>query len=164
MRRSIAVAAILAAWLGGMASPALYGQGSKGNQSSGKKDDGWKIPQGAEDEKSPLTISPAVIAAGKKLFASKCERCHGKSGKGNGPDSEPKYREDMDLTAAEHADRNPDGVIYYRIWNGRKDPKMPVFSEELSKEQVWALVAFVQTLRVRSSDSKLEGADSARPR
>jgi mono/diheme cytochrome c family protein len=31
--------------------------------------------------------------------------------------------------------------------NGRRKPKMPVFKEELSKDQVWAVVAYVQTLR-----------------
>jgi mono/diheme cytochrome c family protein len=112
-----------------------------------RRDQGWKIPPGAETEKSPLTVNPAVIAAGQKVFTSKCQRCHGKTGKGNGPDSEEKYQKDMDLTVASRADKNPDGVIFYRVWNGRSSPKMPVFSQELSKEQVWAVVAYVQTLR-----------------
>jgi len=110
-------------------------------------DEGWTIPAGAENEKSPLTVNPSVVAAGQKLFHSKCQRCHGKQGKGDGVDAEPKHKKDMDLTNPERADKNPDGVIFYRIWNGRKSPKMPVFSKELSKEQVWALVAYVQTLR-----------------
>ncbi len=150
MRRSIAGTAILAVWTCVMAVAVLaQNQGSRQGQAPppAGRSDGWKIPPGAEDEKSPLTVSPAVLAAGKKIFSGKCERCHGKAGKGNGADSDPKYREDMDLTAPEHADRNPDGVIFYRIWNGRSSPKMPVFSKELSKEQVWALVAYVQTLR-----------------
>jgi mono/diheme cytochrome c family protein len=112
-----------------------------------KRDQGWKIPPGAENEKSPLTVNPAVLAAGQRLFSSKCQRCHGKSGKGNGPDSEPEHQKDMDLTVPSRADKNPDGAIFYRVWNGRKSPKMPVFSEELSKEQVWAIIAYVQTLR-----------------
>jgi mono/diheme cytochrome c family protein len=112
-----------------------------------RRDQGWKIPPGAESEKSPLTVNAAVIAAGQKIFGSKCQRCHGKTGKGNGPDSEEKYQKDMDLTVASRADHNPDGVVFYRVWNGRTNPKMPVFSQELSKEQIWAVVAYVQTLR-----------------
>ena len=111
--------------------------------------DTWRIPPGADAEKSPLTVSPAVIAAGQKLFVSKCQSCHGKQAKGNGPDADPKYEKEMDLTAAARADKNPDGVVFYRIWNGRTSPKMPIFSRELSKEQVWALVAYVQTLRAK---------------
>ena len=55
----------------------------------------------------------------------------------------------MDLTAAARAARNPDGVVFYKVWNGRPSPKMPAFSDDLSKEQVWAVVAYVQTLRAK---------------
>jgi mono/diheme cytochrome c family protein len=112
-----------------------------------RRDQGWTIPPSAENEKSPLTVNAAVLAAGQRVFSSKCQRCHGKAGKGNGPDSEPEHQKDMDLTDPARADHNPDGVVFYRIWNGRSSPKMPVFSKDLSREQVWAAVAYVQTLR-----------------
>ena len=53
----------------------------------------------------------------------------------------------MDLTRAARADRNPDGVIFYKVTNGRRKPKMPAFKEELTPDQIWAVVAYVQTLR-----------------
>jgi mono/diheme cytochrome c family protein len=31
--------------------------------------------------------------------------------------------------------------------NGRRSPKMPAFKDELSKEQVWSVVAYAQSLR-----------------
>jgi hypothetical protein len=37
--------------------------------------------------------------------------------------------------------------VFYKIWNGRKKPKMPAFKDELTKEQAWSIVAFSQTLR-----------------
>ena len=117
--------------------------GQSGTQSSG----GWTIPPTAATEKSPLTVNDSVVANGKKLFGSKCQRCHGVSAKGDGPEGDPDHQDDMDLTNPTRASRNPDGVVFYKIWNGRSSPKMPTFSEELSKEQVWALVAYVQTLR-----------------
>lgn len=111
---------------------------------------GWTIPPTAQEEKSPLTVNPAVIASGKKLFADKCQKCHGPEGKGDGPDGEPEHQQDMNLTVASRAARNPDGVVFYKIWNGRASPKMPEFSKELTKEQAWAIVAYVQTLRAKS--------------
>ena len=107
----------------------------------------WTIPATAVEEKNPLPINDATLAGGKKLFAAKCQRCHGPEGKGNGPDADAKYAATMDLTSAARAARNVDGQVFYKIWNGRSNPKMPVFSEEMTKEQAWAVVAYVQTLR-----------------
>ena len=53
----------------------------------------------------------------------------------------------MDLTRADRAAKNPEGVMFFKAWNGRKKPKMPAFKDELTKEQVWAVVAYAQTLR-----------------
>lgn len=107
----------------------------------------WTIPATAVDEKNPLPANAATLAAGKKLFAAKCERCHGATAKGNGPDADAKYAADMDLTNPARAARNADGQVFYKIWNGRLNPKMPAFSEELTREQAWAIVAYVQSLR-----------------
>jgi mono/diheme cytochrome c family protein len=120
----------------------VHGQG-------GGRGGGWTIPPTAATEKSPLTVNDTVLAAGKKLFTSKCQHCHGTLGKGDGPDADPAHKTDMDLTLAARAARNPDGTVFYKIWNGRTTPKMPAFSEELTKEQVWSIVAYVQTLRAK---------------
>lgn len=113
----------------------------------GAQQSGWIIPSNAAAEKSPLAVTDATTAAGRKLFTSKCERCHGPAGKGDGQDANPKFKHDMDLTKADDAAENPDGVVFYKIWNGRSSPKMPAFSEQISKEQAWTIVAYVQTLR-----------------
>lgn len=108
---------------------------------------GWELPATADDEKNPLTVTPVVLNAGKALFKKSCERCHGPEGIGDGPDADPEYMAEMDLTNPKRAERNSDGVVFYKIWNGRKKPKMPAFKEELTKEQAWSIVAFAQTLR-----------------
>jgi mono/diheme cytochrome c family protein len=110
---------------------------------------GWNIPATARTETSPLKVDDTVIASGKKLFSSKCQRCHGASGKGDGPDGDPAHADDMNLTNPARAQANPDGIVFYKIWNGRSSPKMPTFSEEISKEQAWTIVAYVQTLRAK---------------
>ena len=40
--------------------------------------------------------------------------------------------------------------MFHKIWNGRRNPKMPAFKDKLTKEQVWTLVAFAQSLREKS--------------
>jgi mono/diheme cytochrome c family protein len=107
---------------------------------------GWILPPDADDKKSPLTIDPKVLAVGKAVFKDKCSRCHGPGGLGDGPDGDPDAPE-MNLTNPKRAEQNSDGIVFYKVWNGRRKPKMPAFKEELSEEQAWSVVAFVQTLR-----------------
>ena len=111
---------------------------------------GWTLPESAATEKNPVAVSPATLAAGRRLFREHCQRCHGPRAKGDGSDADPKLRARMDLTSAERADRNPDGVVFHKIFNGRQKPKMPAFKDKLTKDQVWTLVAFVQSLREKS--------------
>jgi mono/diheme cytochrome c family protein len=107
----------------------------------------WTIPANAADEKNPLPINAATLAGGKRLFDRTCQKCHGPAGKGDGPDADARYIDTMDLTQAARAVRNTDGQVFYKIWNGRLNPKMPAQSESMTREQVWAVVAYVQSLR-----------------
>jgi mono/diheme cytochrome c family protein len=112
-----------------------------------KSTSGWTLPPDAADTKNPLTVDDRVLAIGKKVFTDKCQKCHGPKGLGDGPDADPDHAEDMNLTNPKRADRNPDGVVFYKVSNGRRSPKMPAQKDELSKEQIWAVVAYVQSLR-----------------
>lgn len=118
--------------------------GSQGRQGTPS---GWILPDDADEKKNPLPVDDKLIAAGRAVFKDKCARCHGPGGLGDGPDADPDAVPDMDLTNPKRADRNPDGIVYYKVWNGRRRPKMPAFSEELNEQQVWSVVAYVQSLR-----------------
>jgi mono/diheme cytochrome c family protein len=111
---------------------------------------GWTLPPTAEEEKNPLAGDPGAVAAGKELFMKNCKRCHGPGGKGDGPDADPDSMQDMDLTQARRAARNVDGIVFYKVWNGRTKPKMPAFKDDLTKDQVWQIVSYVQTIRDKS--------------
>jgi len=93
-----------------------------------------------------VPVSPASIARGKSLYQSKCQRCHGPDGTGRGPDADPAHAP-ADLTDARRASRNPDGVMFYKIWNGRARPKMPAMKSEVSVTDAWMIVHYVKTLR-----------------
>jgi mono/diheme cytochrome c family protein len=115
---------------------------------SDDRNKGWTIPADAAREANPIAASPEILTKGEKIYRGKCQRCHGKEGKGDGPDADP------EKPAGNFTDRmrvafNPDGVMYYKIWNGRPiKPKMPAFkSEGLSKDEVWTVIRFVNTLR-----------------
>src|SRR5215218_7143451 len=112
-----------------------------------KSSGGWTLPPDAADTKSPLKVDDKVLAIGKKVFTDKCQKCHGPKGLGDGPDADPDHAEDMDLTNPKRTDRNPDGVVFYKVLNGRRSPKMPAFKDQLSPEQIWSVVAYAQSFR-----------------
>ena len=120
---------------------------SPAQQPAAPSKSGWTLPPEAETTKNPLTVDAKVLAAGKAVFKEKCQKCHGPSGKGDGPDADPDAQEDMDLTTAKRAARNTDGVVFFKVSNGRKKPKMPAQKDELTKDQIWSVVSYVQTLR-----------------
>lgn len=119
------------------------GKGKPAVQTTGS---GWQLPPDAAETKNPLTVDAKLLATGKAIFKEKCQKCHGAAGRGDGPDADPDA-DNMDLTDAKRAERNPDGVVFFKVSNGRKKPKMPAQKEELTKEQIWAVVSHVQTLR-----------------
>jgi len=121
-----------------------------GAQQPAPRPGGWTLPPNAADEKNPFAGDPKAAEAGKVLFTKHCERCHGPGGKGDGKDADPDAQQDMDLTVARRAARNPDGVIFYKAWNGRAKPKMPAVKDDMTKEQLWQIVSYVQTLRQKS--------------
>jgi mono/diheme cytochrome c family protein len=107
---------------------------------------GWRVPDTASTEQSPLTVNATDLAKGQGLYQAKCRRCHGTDGSGHGPDSDPNHPAG-NLTDARAAIRNPDGVLFYKIWNGRDKPKMPAMKFDLARNDVWLLVAYIKTLR-----------------
>jgi mono/diheme cytochrome c family protein len=104
----------------------------------------WQIPEGATDEHNPLAPAADVLKKGASLYSSQCAKCHGPKGLGDGPDANQKdaARRPANLTAS----RTLEGVMFYKIWNGRKDPEMPAFKSQMTKDEVWAVVAFVKSL------------------
>ena len=106
----------------------------------------WQIPAGAKTEVNPIPATAANVEQGKSLYKKHCQKCHGATGKGDGPDADPDEMPE-DLTDPSRAAGNPDGVMFYKVWNGRKRPKMPAFKSELTKEEVWTVVNYVKALR-----------------
>lgn len=104
----------------------------------------WQIPPDAATLKSPLSPTPAILKKGRITFGSHCQRCHGPGGQGNGPESDSSHPA-ANLTDGSRAELNPDGVMFYKVWNGRKP--MPSFKSELSKDDVWSVVEYVKSLR-----------------
>ena len=66
---------------------------------------GWQIPPTAAAEVNPVPLTPKVLERGRDLYRSKCQKCHGTSGRGNGPDADPDHPPG-NLTDPKRAPRN----------------------------------------------------------
>jgi mono/diheme cytochrome c family protein len=108
--------------------------------------EGWHIPESAAMEHNPVPLDAAVLARGQALYKAKCQRCHGADGAGRGPEADPNHPAG-DLTDRRVASRNPDGVMFYKIWNGRAKPKMPAMKTDVARTEVWTVIHYVKTLR-----------------
>jgi len=108
--------------------------------------DGWTLPEHAAMERNPEPLTAAVLARGQSLYKAKCQRCHAADGAGHGPEADSEHPAG-DLTDARRASRNPDGVLFYKIWNGRAKPKMPAMKTDVTRTDVWAVIHYINTLR-----------------
>ncbi len=100
-------------------------------------------------------VSPATLAAGKELYARmQCFKCHGQTGKGDGPsaatlrDSWDYPIKVRDFTTGIYVGGPTDRDLYLRFTTGMSGTPMPSFQEQLTDEQRWHLVHYVQSLRV----------------
>lgn len=143
MRYAVVVTAACLVSLAGVA----FAGGPHADRSGPQSQPGWQLPPDAGEKKNPYPVDDRVLATGRAVFKDKCARCHGPGGLGDGADADPDARERMDLTNPERAAGNSDGVVFYKVWNGRRRPKMPAFSGEIPEEQAWAVVAYVQSIR-----------------
>lgn len=109
----------------------------------------WIIPEEAKQRQNPLQSSPQVIEAARPLYTENCERCHGVTGKGNGPESARQYPAPSDLTDAKRMNALTDGAIFYQISEGRRP--MPSFKKRMTEDQRWQLVLFIRSFSSSSA-------------
>ncbi len=86
-------------------------------------------------------------AAGKAPFGAQCASCHGAGGKGDGAAASFLDPAPGDLTSAARAGATTPGEKAWLIANGvGGGSAMPGFAASLSEEQIWQIVAYLETL------------------
>lgn len=103
----------------------------------------WVAPPGADDVKSSLVVSPAVLAAAKTLYIANCSPCHGEKGRGDGPAAMGLNPKPADHTS-EAVQGQTDGAIFWKLSEGRAP--MPAYKKVFTDQQRWELVAYIRTL------------------
>jgi|SRR6476661_8653461 len=106
---------------------------------------GIPAPYTAARDPAPDTIEK--VRRGRMLFDNNCTSCHGWTGNGGGPEAFALVPAPADL---EWLTRSPkERSEAYMNWTiaegGRQfDSDMPAFKERLSKEDIWAVIAYIR--------------------
>lgn len=95
-------------------------------------------------DSNPYPGSAQSVARGKLLYDQHCQICHGLGGKGDGPAAKGIDADMDDLSDLPAPPIFPDGVIVYRIANGRN--AMPAWRETLSHHQMWDVLNYLRFL------------------
>ena len=94
--------------------------------------------------KNPVPSTPESIASGKSSYDWYCARCHGPSGKGDGPVTLHGGRP-SDFTDATWVFGASDGEIFTVIRDGTSVDSES-YADRLSETEMWNVVNFLRTL------------------
>ena len=106
--------------------------------------DGADAPAKIMTMSNPVELSPTVLTKARDSYEKNCLRCHGVSGKGDGPSAEGMPIKPFDLTDTKQIAELTDGEIYWAITSGSE--WMPAFGIKLTVRERWGLVRFVREI------------------
>jgi mono/diheme cytochrome c family protein len=107
---------------------------------------------------NPLTADAATLAGGRQLYQTNCAVCHGAAGRGDGPGAAGLRPAPGDLTVHMAPGKHAEGQIYAWIRDGVPGSAMPAWGERLSDEEVWQLVAYLQTFAPAAAPASQDAA------
>jgi mono/diheme cytochrome c family protein len=104
------------------------------------------VPERYLNAENTVGYTTRAIAEGGPLYLSHCAKCHGESGLGNG---ELAYVLTPSPALLAYMIQQPIAIDQYLLWTisegGKQfDTAMPAFKTELTREQVWQIVAYLR--------------------
>ncbi len=95
---------------------------------------------------NPIPPDSQSIAAGKAVYTQNCARCHGVSGRGDGPNGLNLNPRPADLTKHGVPGVHTDAQLFDWITSGLPGTRMPAWKNKLSDTDRWNLVNYMRYL------------------
>lgn len=86
----------------------------------------------------------ADLGRGGEIYKLMCRKCHGRSGKGDGPKAKSLKKKPRNYTEPGFLDEHPDAELKKVVIEG-KEP-MPSFRKKLKDKDVDDVIAYIKTL------------------
>ena len=106
----------------------------------------WVAPGAEAQKKNPVAVNDSSLAVGQKIYLQRCVGCHGRTGKGDGPDAA-----DLGIHPAKLSDaavqQQTDGELFWKVTVGKKP--MPNYRSRLSPTDRWNVINYLRTLAKR---------------
>jgi mono/diheme cytochrome c family protein len=121
----------------------IYAYSSSGTTETSSMSEKWVAPAAEAGKKNPVPANDSSLALGQKIYLQRCAGCHGKTGKGDGPDAA-----DLGIHPAKLSDPavqgQTDGELFWKITVGKKP--MPNYRTRLSPADRWNVINYLRTL------------------
>lgn len=95
-----------------------------------------EVEESSVEAENPFAGSKAALEAGRSLYRDECAGCHGVNAEGN-----------IGGSLVDYAETDPDDRDTYLIIANGFEGAMPSFAPILSTERIWALVAYIESLK-----------------
>ena len=116
---------------------------SGGTTETGSTSEKWVAPAAEAGKRNSVPVNDSSIALGQKIYLQRCAGCHGKTGKGDGPDAA-----DLGIHPAKLSDaavqEQTDGSLFWKVTVGKKP--MPNYRTRLSPTDRWNVINYLRTL------------------
>ena len=89
--------------------------------------------------------TPAEMTRGEALYQQNCAACHGAQGEGDGFAAAASIGAEPDFTDLRSTAGASSALLYAKIARGGMGTGMPNWGTLLTEDELWALVAYVQS-------------------
>ena len=114
------------------------------------------VPESYQGAANPVDRSRKVVMAGAVLYATHCVACHGQKGRGGG-DAGLTLKPSPALKT--YISRRPWAADEYLLWSVAEGgvpfgSTMPAFREQLTRQQMWQIIAYMRAGFPRTGKDK----------
>ena len=105
------------------------------------------LPPAYANLSNPLPATSKTTDRGQKIYAAQCSSCHGPTGLGDGPAAKGLNPPPANLAWLSNMPMSRwDPIMYWTVAEGGTayGTAMPAFKSTLTKEDIWAVVAYIQ--------------------